>query len=162
RLRRLLDTAEQVLASEGAEALTTTRVAEAAGVSVGSLYQYLPDKGAIVQALARRYLADFEGLMGELERDAGRGGKGWDDPVGVRVPQRRHEHGGALAALEAAARAGAAGRIAQRELPTRESEALRRAGDRLRVRPLERAESGRHDVRSARRLRRVNHHGLLG
>jgi AcrR family transcriptional regulator len=79
----VLDTAEQVLATEGAEALTTTRVAEAAGVSVGSLYQYLPDKGAIVQALARRYLADFEGLMGELERDARRsGGEGWEDPVG--------------------------------------------------------------------------------
>jgi AcrR family transcriptional regulator len=83
RLRRLLDAAEDLLANEGAEALTTTRVAEAAGVSVGSLYQYLPNKGAIVQALARRYLADFEGLMGELEREARLGGgTGWDDPVG--------------------------------------------------------------------------------
>lgn len=83
RVRRLLDAAEDLLASEGAEALTTTRVAEAAGVSVGSLYQYLPDKGAIVQALARRYLADFEGLMGEMEREARRsGGAGWEDPVG--------------------------------------------------------------------------------
>jgi AcrR family transcriptional regulator len=88
RLRRLLDTAENVLANEGAEALTTTRVAEAAGVSVGSLYQYLPDKGAIVQALARRYLADFEGLMAELERDAlRRGGAGWDDPVGRLIDE---------------------------------------------------------------------------
>jgi AcrR family transcriptional regulator len=88
RLRRLLDTAEEVLANEGAEAMTTTRVAEAAGVSVGSLYQYLPDKGAIVQALARRYLADFEGLMAELERDALRsGGAGWDDPVGRLIDE---------------------------------------------------------------------------
>jgi AcrR family transcriptional regulator len=88
RLRRLLDTAEEVLANEGAEALTTTRVAEAAGVSVGSLYQYLPDKGAIVQALARRYLADFEALMAELERDALRsGGAGWDDPVGRLIDE---------------------------------------------------------------------------
>jgi AcrR family transcriptional regulator len=85
RLRRVLDTAEQVLAAEGAEALTTTRVAEAAGVSVGSLYQYLPNKGAIVQALALRYLADFEGLMGELERDARRGGEAWEDPVGLLI-----------------------------------------------------------------------------
>jgi AcrR family transcriptional regulator len=88
RLRRLLDTAEELLANEGAEAMTTTRVAEAAGVSVGSLYQYLPDKGAIVQALARRYLADFEGLMAELERDALRsGGAGWDDPVGRLIDE---------------------------------------------------------------------------
>jgi AcrR family transcriptional regulator len=82
RVRRLLDAAEDLLAADGAEALTTTRVAEAAGVSVGSLYQYLPDKGAIVEALARRYLAEFEQLMRELERGARRGGKGWDDPVG--------------------------------------------------------------------------------
>jgi AcrR family transcriptional regulator len=88
RLRRLLDTAEELLAKEGAEALTTTRVAEAAGVSVGSLYQYLPDKGAIVQALARRYLADFEALMSELERDALRsGGAGWGDPVGRLIDE---------------------------------------------------------------------------
>jgi AcrR family transcriptional regulator len=88
RLRRLLDTAEEVLAREGAEALTTTRVAEAAGVSVGSLYQYLPDKGAIVQALARRYLADFEELMAQLERDALHGdGRGWDDPVGRLIDE---------------------------------------------------------------------------
>jgi AcrR family transcriptional regulator len=81
RVRRLLDAAEQLLATEGAEALTTTRVAEEAGVSVGSLYQYLADKGAIVQALAHRYLAEFEERMQELERDARRGGKGWNDPV---------------------------------------------------------------------------------
>jgi AcrR family transcriptional regulator len=88
RLRRLLDTAEEVLANEGAEALTTTRVAEAAGVSVGSLYQYLPDKGAIVQALARRYLADFEELMAQLERDALRSeGADWHDPVGKLIDE---------------------------------------------------------------------------
>ena len=86
RVRRLLDAAEKLLAAEGAEALTTTRVAEAAGVSVGSLYQYLPHKGAIVEALARRYLADFEGLMRELERNARRGGgEGWEDPVGLLI-----------------------------------------------------------------------------
>jgi AcrR family transcriptional regulator len=87
RLQRLLDAAEQLVAADGAEALTTTRVAEAADVSVGSLYQYLPDKGAIVQALARRYLADFEALMGKLERDACRGGEDWDDPVGRLIDE---------------------------------------------------------------------------
>jgi AcrR family transcriptional regulator len=82
RVRRLVDAAEELLAAEGAEALTTTRVAEVAGVSVGSLYQYLPDKGAIVEALARRYLAEFEALMGELERDIRRNPGAWADPVG--------------------------------------------------------------------------------
>jgi AcrR family transcriptional regulator len=65
-MQRVLDTAEGLLADEGVEALTTTRIAAAADVSVGSLYQYFPDKGAIVDALAGRYLDEFEGLMGEL------------------------------------------------------------------------------------------------
>lgn len=82
RVRRLLDSAEELLAEEGAEALTTTRVADEAGVSVGSLYQYLPDKGAIVEALARRYLAEFEQLMGHLERELVRDPGRWSDPVG--------------------------------------------------------------------------------
>src|SRR5919202_2147736 len=78
RLQRMLDAADELLASEGAEALTTTRVAEAAGVSVGSLYQYLPDKEAIVEALAGRYLAEFEALMEELAAQAP-----FEDPVGT-------------------------------------------------------------------------------
>ena len=83
RLQRVLDAADRVLAAEGAESLTTTRVAEAAGVSVGSLYQYLPDKGAIVEALAGRYLAEFEAVMEEVVEQSSR--ERWDDPVGVLV-----------------------------------------------------------------------------
>lgn len=44
----ILDAAVQVLAKEGAERFTTARVAERAGVSVGSLYQYFPNKAAIL------------------------------------------------------------------------------------------------------------------
>ncbi len=44
----ILDAAIQVLAKEGAQRFTTARVAERAGVSVGSLYQYFPNKGAIL------------------------------------------------------------------------------------------------------------------
>jgi AcrR family transcriptional regulator len=43
-----LDAAVQVLAKEGAQRFTTARVAEKAGVSVGSLYQYFPNKAAIL------------------------------------------------------------------------------------------------------------------
>jgi AcrR family transcriptional regulator len=80
RLARMLDAAEELLVSEGPGALTTTRVAAAAGVSVGSLYQYLPDKEAIVEALAGRYLADFDALMGALAETAA--AARWEDPVG--------------------------------------------------------------------------------
>ncbi|MDT8757303.1 TetR family transcriptional regulator [Sphingomonas psychrotolerans] len=44
----VLDAAVQVLTKEGAQRFTTARVAERAGVSVGSLYQYFPNKAAIL------------------------------------------------------------------------------------------------------------------
>lgn len=44
----VLEAALQVLATEGAARFTTSRVAEKAGVSVGSLYQYFPNKAAIL------------------------------------------------------------------------------------------------------------------
>ena len=44
----ILDAALQVLAKEGAQRFTTARVAAKAGVSVGSLYQYFPNKAALL------------------------------------------------------------------------------------------------------------------
>ncbi len=44
----ILEAAIRVLSREGAQRFTTARVAEAAGVSVGSLYQYFPNKAAIL------------------------------------------------------------------------------------------------------------------
>lgn len=44
----ILQAATQVLATEGAQRFTTARVAEKAGVSIGSLYQYFPNKAAIL------------------------------------------------------------------------------------------------------------------
>ncbi|QXI25863.1 TetR family transcriptional regulator [Pseudomonas vanderleydeniana] len=44
----ILQAAVQVLAQEGMRRFTTTRVAERAGVSVGSVYQYFPNKAAIL------------------------------------------------------------------------------------------------------------------
>jgi AcrR family transcriptional regulator len=44
----ILQAAVQVLAKEGAHRFTTARVAEKAGVSVGSVYQYFPNKAAIL------------------------------------------------------------------------------------------------------------------
>jgi DNA-binding transcriptional regulator YbjK len=44
----ILEAAAQVLAKEGAPRFTTARVSERAGVSVGSIYQYFPNKAAIL------------------------------------------------------------------------------------------------------------------
>jgi AcrR family transcriptional regulator len=95
RLALVLRAAERILVEEGVEALTTTRVAAEAQVSVGSLYQYLPDRGAIIDALAAGYFARLEGVMDDLVRTASH--ERWDDPVGVLIDTYagvyRTEHG---------------------------------------------------------------------
>jgi AcrR family transcriptional regulator len=52
----ILEATVQVLLQSGKERLTTTRVARRAGVSVGTLYQYFPNKRALLQAVLKRHL----------------------------------------------------------------------------------------------------------
>jgi AcrR family transcriptional regulator len=56
RLERILDTAEQVFAGVGYEAATTNAIAQQAETSIGSLYEFFPNKEALAQALADRYV----------------------------------------------------------------------------------------------------------
>lgn len=66
KIARLLTAADRIMAAEGADAITTIRVAAEAGVSVGSLYRYLPNREAIIESLARHYLGQLEQLMDAL------------------------------------------------------------------------------------------------
>ena len=59
----------QVLLAEGPQALTTTRVAERAGVSVGTMYQYFPHKQALIYALNERYLDVLAGKVEDTCRE---------------------------------------------------------------------------------------------
>lgn len=52
----IFDACIQVLLDGGIERLTTTRVAERAGVSIGSLYQYFPNKQSLMAAVLERHL----------------------------------------------------------------------------------------------------------
>lgn len=51
----LLDATTRILVKDGYDALSTNRVAKAAGVSVGSLYQYYPSKEALVRGVLERW-----------------------------------------------------------------------------------------------------------
>jgi AcrR family transcriptional regulator len=83
RVRLILGAADAILSAEGFEALTVRRIAEAAGVPVGSIYQFFPDKSAVVDALAHTYIAEFDQAIESLvaQSDAAL----WDDLVGTLI-----------------------------------------------------------------------------
>ncbi len=56
----------QILETKGEGALTTNAIAERAGISVGSLYQYFPNKEAILIEMAREETARFAETVGEV------------------------------------------------------------------------------------------------
>jgi AcrR family transcriptional regulator len=62
----ILQATIQVLTSVGKERLTTTRVALRAGVSVGTLYQYFPNKSALLQACLRRHMDEVRGAIEQV------------------------------------------------------------------------------------------------
>ncbi|WP_417067154.1 TetR family transcriptional regulator [Niveibacterium terrae] len=62
----ILEAALQVLAKEGAPRFTTSRVAERAGVSVGSIYQYFPNKAAILFRLQSEEWQRTAGLLSRI------------------------------------------------------------------------------------------------
>jgi AcrR family transcriptional regulator len=59
----VVEAAVRVLKREGSDAVTTNRVAEVAGVSIGSVYQYFPDKNAIFVALHQRHVEEIDRLV---------------------------------------------------------------------------------------------------
>ncbi|GAA1266799.1 TetR/AcrR family transcriptional regulator [Saccharothrix xinjiangensis] len=59
RVERMLEACAQLIEEVGYDGVTTTLIAERAGVAVGSLYQFFPDKRAVVQALTLRNLEKF-------------------------------------------------------------------------------------------------------
>ena len=65
----VLEAVQRVLRRQGADAITTNRVAEAAGVSIGSLYQYFPDKQAIFMALHDRHVDGVRQVIERTQRD---------------------------------------------------------------------------------------------
>ena len=59
RVEKMLEACAELVGELGYDGVTTTLIAERAGVAVGSLYQFFPDKRAVVQALTQRNLDYF-------------------------------------------------------------------------------------------------------
>jgi AcrR family transcriptional regulator len=69
RVQRVLDAAEQVFAEVGFEAATTNAIALAAGTSIGSIYEFFPNKEAVGAALAGRYIERIGALYDSIVVD---------------------------------------------------------------------------------------------
>ncbi|MER7208040.1 TetR family transcriptional regulator [Streptosporangium sp. NPDC000239] len=85
RVEKMLDACAELLDEIGYEALSTTRIAERAGVAIGSIYQFFPDKRAITQAVTRRHVERFVSRVGRrfLSEDYG----GWWDAVDAIIDE---------------------------------------------------------------------------
>lgn len=58
RLERILDVAEGLIEEKGSEHVKMSEIADLAEISIGSLYQYFPDKRAIIRSLAEAYATE--------------------------------------------------------------------------------------------------------
>lgn len=87
----MLDAVERVLKRHGVEAITTNRIAEAAGVSIGSVYQYFPDKRAIFSALHARHVA---GVSQAIDRTVAEATSSFEDFVRALVETLVEVHAG--------------------------------------------------------------------
>jgi AcrR family transcriptional regulator len=73
RVALILDAAEQLFAEQGYEASSTNAIAARAGVPIGSIYQFFPNKEALLHALVARYragaAASFDAALGPEAAD---------------------------------------------------------------------------------------------
>jgi AcrR family transcriptional regulator len=65
RVEQILAAAKDIITIKGTTGLTIVEIAQMAGVTPGSMYQYFPNKGAIVTALGAQYLKEFGEKIGE-------------------------------------------------------------------------------------------------
>ncbi len=93
RVNRVLDAAEELFVEVGYQAASTNQIAARAGASIGSLYEFFPNKKALAQALADRYVTELGDLIDErVVNDPGQTGEQLVDQIvtSLDVFWRRH------------------------------------------------------------------------
>lgn len=78
-VKKILDATAELLDQEGAEALTTDRVAERCGVNIATLYHYYPNKEALLHALALQFAEEQQEQLDEIYSQ--RGEIGWRETL---------------------------------------------------------------------------------
>ncbi|HEY0383531.1 MAG TPA: TetR/AcrR family transcriptional regulator [Candidatus Elarobacter sp.] len=73
RIAAILAAAAGLFASRGVEGTTMSAIAAQSGTSIGSLYQFFPNREALVEALAEQYLADWQRMRADLASSRPRG-----------------------------------------------------------------------------------------
>ena len=63
RLARIIHAAGELCGERGVDAVTMEAIAERAGTSIGSLYQFFPNRDALLHALAERNMTDLDALL---------------------------------------------------------------------------------------------------
>ena len=87
----ILGAAAQILERRGRSGFTTNAIAERAGVSIGTLYQYFPDKAEILLALAKRFLAEDRAAVFTAIQQAMTESVPELDRAAIREGMRRYE-----------------------------------------------------------------------
>ena len=74
-VERILDAAARIFHEQGYAGATTNDIADEAGLSIGSLYQYFPNKDALLAALTKRHIttttSSLADMIGKLPEDSG-------------------------------------------------------------------------------------------
>jgi AcrR family transcriptional regulator len=74
-VERILDAAARIFHEQGYAGATTNDIADEAGLSIGSLYQYFPNKDALLAALTKRHIttttSSLAVMIGKLPEDSG-------------------------------------------------------------------------------------------
>lgn len=73
RIAAILDAAASLFTSRGVEGTTMSAIAAKSETSIGSLYQFFPNREALVEALAEQYLADWQRMRAESASSRPRG-----------------------------------------------------------------------------------------
>ena len=85
----IVEAGTQVLGQKGWGKFTTNEVAEVAGASIGSLYQYFPNKLSLIEAIRRRHIDDVLAVV----RGVGEGGRSFEESVDALVQGMLAIHG---------------------------------------------------------------------